>query len=51
MLMQNFWGGGGERGGGGKQGVLWEWLYLTYENIHNTTRWKSAQTSYCRSIF
>ena len=26
-------------------------LHLTSKNIHNTTRWKSAQTSYCRSIF
>ena len=56
MLMQNvfFWGGGG---GGGANKVYYghlkaaNFLHLTSKNIHNTTRWKSAQTSYCRSIF
>ena len=56
--MQNvcFWEGGGG-GGWGVNKVYYgnlkvaSFLYLTSKNIHNTTTWKSAQTSYCRSIF
>ena len=43
MLMQNFWGVNKVHYGNVK---VANFLYLTYENIQNTTRWKSAQTSY-----